>query len=303
MHAITQFPEEQTPALLQHLGLPATMEGAAARVLLVNLSGDLAGQAGGFAVVWPTPGVAKLWLHVAPPFRREGRGVALLKALVHAAQAWGLTTLRLVEALDAPDARWFTAHGFAVWAELSEFSFRVDASDRLLHRLWERLKNTIPPEAEMVTLAEAEQRGFALEIAQQQAQAVGGLPSMLLEKIALAKVSGDDLHVSLDKSLVIILKGEWVAFSLARFDLQRGCWMIDGMVVAPAFRDGWATIWMRYELVQTGLRVGRSNEYRVQARSDQTNTTSFARKLGAQRVFTKLLLEIQVPVNTPAMPR
>lgn len=293
MHATTLIPNDQTPALLQHLGLPVAMVQVPGQVWMVDLAGDRKGQAAGFAVVWPTPGVAKLWLHVAPPFRRQGRGHDLLAAVLAAAQASGAKTLRLVEAMDTAQARWFTGQGFDVWSELNEFSFRIDTSERLLQRLWERLKKTIPPQAEMITLAEADQRGLSLEIAQHQALAVGGLPSMLLEKMARAQADRDDpdLHVSLDKSLVIVLQGTLVAFSLARFDLHRACWMIDGMYVAPAYRDGWATLWMRYELVQTGRRVGRSNEYRVQARSDQTNTASFARKLGAECVSTKLLLE------------
>ena len=66
--------------------------------------------------------------------------------------------------------------------------------------------------------------------------------------------------------------------------------MIDGFSVASAFRDGWATLWPRYELVQTGLRLGRTPQYRVRARNDQTNTVAFARRLGALALAPRYLM-------------
>ena len=72
--------------------------------------------------------------------------------------------------------------------------------------------------------------------------------------------------------------------------VARACWMIDGFYVASAFRDGWATLWLRYELVQTGLRLGRTPQYRVRARNDQTNTVAFARRLGALALAPRYLM-------------
>lgn len=267
------------------------MDGVAAQVWMASLGGERAGQAAGFCVLWPTSVIGKLWLHVAPEFRLQGVGRTLLEALERSPFITGIQSLRLTEALDEFSSPWFERHGFSAWNELNEFSFRINESDRLLRRLWDRVKKTIPPSAEMITLAEADQRGFSAFIAKLQALAVGGFPSMLLQKIAHAKASGDDQSISLDNSLIIVLNGQLLAFALNRFDPHQACWFIDGMYVAPEFRDGWATIWMRYELVQTGLRLGRTNECRVQARNDQTNTLRFARRLGAKRVSTKRLLE------------
>ena len=301
MYEIVKFPNQpQTRALLEHLGLPLLMDQAAAQVWMARLAGDHEGQAAGFAVLWPAPSVAKLWLHVVPAFRQQGVGGDLLSSILQQGNLEAPRALRLVSAVEAECAAWFVRRGFNAWGQLHEYSFQIDQSERLLHRLWERLKKTIPPAAEMISLADADGRGFSTEISRLQAVAVGGLATMLLQQMNLAKVSGDDLHVSLDKSLVIVLQGKLVAYSLARFDSRHGCWMIDGMYVAPAFRDAWATIWLRHELVQTGLRLGGSNEYRVQARSDQINTIQFARKLGASYVGGKVLLEKPLPKATAA---
>jgi hypothetical protein len=105
----------------------------------------------------------------------------------------------------------------------------------------------------------------------------------------------DAFHLGLRKRETaikqVLLGGELVAFALARFDTGLACWMIDGFYVAPAYRDGWATLWLRYELIQTGLRLGRSKYYRVRARNDHTNTVAFARRLGAQTQGQRYLME------------
>jgi hypothetical protein len=142
----------------------------------------------------------------------------------------------------------------------------------------------------MLSFEAAQRAGWGPEIARLQAQAVGGLPSMLQERMAQAAQSGSDEGISLDHSLVVMLGGELVAFALARFDVGQACWMIDGFYVAPAFRDGWATLWLRSELIQTGLRLGRTPQYRVRARDDQSNTVAFARRLGAQAQAPRYLM-------------
>jgi GNAT superfamily N-acetyltransferase len=282
--------------VLAHLGLPQTLDGAPARLWMAR-DGAPAAPAAGFAVRWSGAHRHWLWLHVAEPARRQGVGSALLEAV--RTQAAPNISWRLVDAVDASHRDWFVRHGFVSWGHVREYAFDLEASARGLERIWQRLKHRIPPQADMLSLEQAHHAGWTPEIARLQAQAVGGLPSMLQERMARAAQKsaevgsdeGTDEGISLPHSLVIVLGGELVAFALARFDDALGCWMIDGFYVASAFRDGWATLWLRYELVQTGLRLGRTPQYRVRARNDQTNTVAFARRLGAQALEARYLME------------
>lgn len=274
--------------VLAHLGLPHTLDGAPARVWMARAGAASGTPAAGFAVRWSSAHMHWLWLHVAEPARGQGAGSALLAAVRSQASA-GLPW-RLVDAVDAFERDWFVRHGFACWGHVCEYAFDLAASARSLERLWQRLKHRIPPQADMLSLEQAQHAGWAPEIARLQAQAVGGLPSMLQERMAQAAQTGSDEAISLAHSLVVVLGGQLVAFALARFDSMRASWMIDGFYVAPAFRDGWATLWLRYELVQTGLRLGRTPQYRVRARNDQTNTVAFARRLGALALAPRYLL-------------
>lgn len=276
-------------AVLAHLSLPKTLDGAPARIWMARASAASGTPAAGFAVRWSSAHRHWLWLHVAQPARGQGAGSALLAAV--RSQAGAGMPWRLVDAVDAFERDWFVRHGFVSWGHVCEYAFDLLASAQTLERLWLRLKHRIPPRADMLSLAQAQQAGWAPEIARLQAQAVGGLPSMLQERMAQAGQTGSDEDISLADSLVVVLDGQLVAFALARFDSLRACWMIDGFYVAPAFRDGWATLWLRYELVQTGLRLGRTPQFRVRARNDQTNTVAFARRMGAQALATRYLME------------
>lgn len=276
-------------AVLSHLGLPHTVDGASARVWLARADTGADPLAAGFAVRWSSPRRHWFWLHVAGPYRRQGVGQQLLVGAQRQAKA-GLPW-RLVDAVDATELAWFARHGFVPWSQVAEYGFDLTASAHALERIWQRLKHRIPPQADMLSLDQAQQAGWGLEIARLQAQAVGGMPSMLQERMAQAAQTGSDAAISLANSLVVLLGGALVAFALARFDPEKDCWMIDGFYVAPAFRDGWATLWLRYELVQTGLRLGRTPHYRVRARDDQTNTVAFARRMGATLLAQRYLLE------------
>ena len=279
---------EPGAAVLAHLGLPQKLDGAVARIWMARQGSWVNEPAAGFAVRWSSAHMHWLWLHVAAPWRGQGAGRALLTAACAGASpsmGW-----RLVDAVDASDRGWFTRQGFVSWGLVCEYAFDLGASAQALERLWQRLKHRIPPQADMLSLDEAQSAGWGPEIARLQAQAVGGLPSMLQERMALAVQTGSDEGISLAHSLVVVLGGQLVAFALARFDRQQTCWMIDGFYVAPAFRDGWATMWLRYELVQTGLRLGRTPHYRVRARNDQTNTMAFARRMGAQPLAHRYLM-------------
>ena len=275
-------------AVLAHLGLPHTLDGAPARVWMACEGSSATVAAAGFAVRWSSEHMHWLWLHVAPPARGQGAGSALLAAV--RSQASASVPWRLVDAVDASERDWFVGHGFVSWGHVCEYAFDLNASAQALERLWLRLKHRIPPQADMLSLEQAQHAGWAPEIARLQAQAVGGLPSMLQERMAHAAQTGSDEGISLAHSLVVVLGGQLVAFALARFDTARACWMIDGFYVASAFRDGWATLWLRYELVQTGLRLGRTPQYRVRARNDQTNTVAFARRLGALALAPRYLM-------------
>ena len=276
-------------AVLAHLGLPKTLDGASARVWMARAGAASGTPAAGFAVRWSSAHRHWLWLHVAPPTRGQGAGSALLAAV--RSQASAGMPWRLVDAVDASDRDWFLRHAFVCWGHVGEYAFDLVASAQALERLWLRLKHRIPSQAEMLSLEQAQHAGWAPEIARLQAQAVGGLPSMLQERMAQAAQTGSDEGISLAHSLVVVLGGQLVAFALARFDSMRACWMIDGFYVAPAFRDGWATLWLRYELVQTGLRLRRAPQFRVRARNDQTNTVAFARRMGAQALAMRYLME------------
>ena len=289
MILITELAAADSAAtVLAHLGLPRTLDGAPARVWMAREGSQAKAPAAGFAVLWSSVHMHWLWLHVAAPSRRQGAGKALLAAARDGAQP--SVPWRLVVAVDASDRDWFKRQGFVLWGHVCEYVFDLSASAEALERLWQRLKHRIPPQADMLSLEAAQRAGWGPEIARLQAQAVGGLPSMLQERMAQAVQSGSDEGISLAHSLVVMLGGELVAFALARFDLGQACWMIDGFYVAPAFRDGWATLWLRYELVQTGLRLGRTPQYRVRARDDQSNTVAFARRLGAQAQAPRYLM-------------
>lgn len=296
MIAVTELDPGQTaPAVLDHLGLPPVVDGADARVWMVQVGVGTGAPADGFVVRWSSPRKHWLWLHVAPPMRRQGLGSALLAVAQRQAakdRAW-----RLVEAVDAPELAWFARHGFVPWGQVGEYAFDLSASAQALERLWQRLKHRIPPQADMVSLAQAQETGWGPEIARLQAQTVGGFAPMLQQRMAHSAQTGSDAGLSLDHSLVVLLEGVLVGFALARFDARQHCWMIDGFYVAPAFRDGWATLWLRYELVQTGLRLGRTPQYRVRARNDQTNTVAFARRMGASAQEPRYLLEAPLPLS------
>lgn len=290
MLVVTELSSDPTAgAILSHLGLPTTLDGAGARLWMARPGAAAGSPAAGFAVRWTSARRHWLWLHVVPDQRRQGTGRALLAAVQTEAAVdrdW-----RLVDAVDASDRDWFVRHGFVSWGEVYEYAFELEASAHAMERLWQRLKHRIPAQADMLSLEQAQGAGWMPDIARLQAQAVGGLPSMVLERIARAHRTGSDEGVSLAHSLVVVLDGELVAFALARFDTGLASWMIDGFYVAPAFRDGWATLWLRYELVQTGLRLGRTKYYRVRARNDQTNTLAFARRMGAQAQERRHLVE------------
>lgn len=275
-------------AVLAHLGLPQNLDGASARIWMAR-QGTLTNEpAAGFSVRWSSAHMHWLWLHVAAPWRSQGAGKALLAAARDRANP--SVRWRLVDAVDASDRGWFSRQGFVSWGLVCEYAFDLSASAQALERLWQRLKHLIPPQADMLSLDEAQNAGWAPEIARLQAQAVGGLPSMLQERMAQAAQTSSDEGISLAHSLVVVLGSKLVAFALVRFDREQTCWMIDGFYVAPAFRDGWATLWLRYELVHTGLRLGRTPHYRVRARNDQTNTMAFARRLGAKALTPRYLM-------------
>lgn len=289
--SITEIAQiEAVTTVLGHLGLPKTLDGVPGRVWMARAGATSGAPAAGFAVRWSSAHMHWLWLHVAEPARGQGAGSALLAAV--RSQADANTSWRLVDAVDASERDWFVRRGFVAWGHVCEYAFDLVASAQALERLWQRLKRHIPPQADMLSLEQARHAGWAPEIARLQAQAVGGLPSMLQERMVQAAQNGSDEGISLAHSLVVVLGGQLVAFALARFDSMRASWMIDGFYVAPAFRDGWATLWLRYELVQTGLRLGRTPQYRVRARNDQTNTVAFARRLGAQALALRYLMAV-----------
>ncbi len=276
-------------AVLSHLGLPTSLGGASARLWMGRPGAAADLPAAGFAVRWSSPRRHWLWLHVVPLQRHQGIGRALLAAAQN--DAAGDRPWRLVDAVAASDRDWFLRHGFVSWGQIYEYAFDLEASAQALERPWERLKRRIPVQADMLSLAQAKQNGWMPEIARLQAQAVGGLASMVLERIAQAQRTGSDEGVSLAHSLVVVLDNALLAFALKRFDTALNCWVIDGFYVAPAYRNGWVTLWLRYELMQAGLRLSRANEFRVRARDDQTSTLAFARRMGAQAQELRYLME------------
>lgn len=288
MTQITELSGAPCQTTLTQLGLPQSLDGVQARVWMALGPSHASRFAVGFAVRWTCPRMNWLWIHVTASSRGEGVGGQLLYAAGYPAS--DAQTWQLVEAVEAPYLAWFDRRGFKPWAQVSEYGFDLTASSAALERVWLRLKGRIPPQAEMMALKYALDQGWGEDIARLQAQAVGGLPSMLLDRIALAAQTSSDAGISLDHSLVIVLGGALIAFALASFDPQKHSWMIDGFYVAPPYRDNWATLWLRYELVQTGLRLGRTPQFRVRARNDQTNTVAFARRLGAARLETGYLL-------------
>ena len=202
----------------------------------------------------------------------------------------GIERLNLISALEPADAPWFIKRGFGVSQQFRNYSIQGDVATAQLRRVWERLKSKVPPEAQLITLAEAIERGLLAEISQKQASVTGGVADRVLKHIQSAMDTGSDELVSLQSSLVGLLDGQIVGILMVRFDYRQVIWIVEAMYLDPAYRDGWALIWMRFAIAEVLLGTARTNECQFEAQDAQPAIIRLAHRLKALEVSGRVLL-------------
>jgi GNAT superfamily N-acetyltransferase len=179
-------------------------------------------------------------VHVIPPCRRRGIGQQLVEACAAAAgnRAAALYAWQPVPA-QSDDAQRYRQLGFDRTVTLLEGHTEVERAFSHLNPLYEQVveRGWIPPEARLAPL----DAGHAAQIARLHVDYLGGQYEQII-----AAVRGElPLRYVPDLSPVLLVEGQIRGFTLARMQAE-GIAAVDATVVHPAFRRGWANLWLKF---------------------------------------------------------
>jgi len=225
------------------------------------------------------PGVG---LHVIEPARGKGIGRQLLSAIESVASA------RAAEAIFAAHRVELGTVAESDWIRLGFSSHETVETQRLplaqfeprLGPLLGRMHDRIPASARIIPLYRANLPGvLTLHL-----DCMGGDRGDVYRRLR-----GDGTGAFHPRySKVLTVDGRIVGCILAHRKDQETA-IVDADIVAPAFRGGWANVWLKLEATRGALRLGIKN-FEYTSFDHYADTRSFTRKLGGTTVKTTALM-------------
>jgi GNAT superfamily N-acetyltransferase len=222
-------------------------------------------------------------VHVVTVWRRRGVGRALLDLVAATVRgdAAGLQPWTAV-AEGGEAAAFFLACDFAIHHRVLHFAGEVARAAAAFapHRAWLEKTGRIPSNARIVPLSEAP----AAEVAHLMAREFGSSPAA-----ALARLRGEvGTPFAPERSVVLLVNGAVMGAQMWSIAVD-GTPEVDVNVISPHLRRGWANVLLTHE----GFRVGQAKgtqAFRFYCHEDVVDTVNIARRSGAQRVRTDLVL-------------
>jgi hypothetical protein len=248
---------------------------------------------GAAAINWAATGdppAFQVMVHLLADKRRRGVGRALLNATeaavrgeTPALQPWS----PLTEGSEA--ALFCLANGFSLHHRMLHFVAEAATLEAVLATYRAKLDRAgwIPPGARVVPLHAAP----APEVAQLVSREFHLNPTAFLARLRGA--AGRPLDA--ERSVVLLLDGKVVGAQLASVGAD-GIPDIEANVVIPTLRRGWANLLLNHESARIGLAKG-SRRFRFFCDERVIDTVNFARRGGAERTRTALVLLRDVPVR------
>jgi GNAT superfamily N-acetyltransferase len=248
---------------------------------------------GAAAINWAATGdppAFQVMVHVLADKRRGGVGRALLNATeaavrgeAPALQPWS----PLTEGSEA--ASFCLANGFTLHHRMLHFAAEAAALEAMLATYRAKLDRAgwIPPGARVVALHAAP----APEVAQLVSREFHLDPAAFLARLRGAAGRPFDA----ERSVVLLLDGKVVGAQMASLGAD-GIPDIEANVVIPTLRRGWANLLLNHESARVGLAKG-SRRFRFFCDERVIDTVNFARRGGAERTRTALVLMRDVPAG------
>jgi len=221
---------------------------------------------------WRTPPGFPLLVEVVPSARRRGVGRALVEAAAALATgeapglwAWDL----LAEASKA--ARFLAACGFAPRTRVRDYRVEVAAAASVASAVVARLRERgrVPPGARVVPLREADLAAVARLVTWE----LGTAPTDLRARLAAGTA-----EFNLDHSLALLAGSHLAGAVLIRWEAEP---VADAIVVAPAYRGGWANALMLDAITALGRAVGATH-FRFIAEQGVRDTVKLASRAGGE---------------------
>lgn len=234
-------------------------------------------------------------LRVIVPARGRGIGRALMTRVVEQAVGHGIPALYAWEWVepDGEAARAWAAFGFSPWQRRLEFEADLERAHAVLLPLYERAREEgwIPPAARIVPLADADHEA----VARLHVQCLGGTRRLLLPLLRGSAADAFDPACS----RVLLLDGRVAGFTLGRVHADAGYADVDGNVVDPSLRLGWANLLLKFEaasvLLARGIRTIRYASFR-----QHTDTHRVSRQVGARLLRTMVQMRRDLAPTPPA---
>ena len=231
------------------------------------------------------PGVA---LHVAPPWRRQGIGAALIGELMAAAQQRQAEAIYAISRVDSEsdEHRAWQRLGFTALEHVVEHELRLSRVVERLSPIWDRIvaHQWTPPDARVVSLYEADRT----EVAELHLRELGGD-----RRDQLRKLRGDGLGAYQQVYSRVLLMGsrvrpQVVGCLLAR-RVDRETALVEANVIDREVRGGWANVWLKLEAARGAQSLG-IKKFVFRTFDRYQDTRAFTEQVGGKKLRTELLM-------------
>lgn len=217
------------------------------------------------------PGVM---VHVIEPCRRRGVGRSLCDALMAAASSLGSRAIYAAQRCEfggAAIAGWRQL-GFQVCETVEEHELPLAGFGPRLAPLVARMQQQgrIPVDARIVPLHAADRK----QVLQLHLDHLGGDRESLYRKLR-----GDGAGAFHPRYSRVLMVGEQIAGCILAHRKSRHVAAVDAVIVAPAFRHGWANAWLKLEATQGALSLGITH-FHYTTFDHYDDTRFFTAKLG-----------------------
>jgi len=265
--------------------LPETFGPSNAPEALVSFSrcGELAGAA---TIGWQAVGDPAAFLvavHVVPAYRKQGLGRALVDAAAVLVKG-EVSFLQPWKALreDSETAAFCLRSGFTVHHRILHFLGEAEKMEAMLATYREKLDRSgyIPDGARVVKLPDAP----AAEVANLVGREFHNNPERMQARLEGRVGKPPDPQ----RSVVLLLDGLVVGAQLVSIAAD-GIPEVEGNVVIPSLRRGWANLLLTHEGTRTGVLHG-SRQFRFFCDDRVIDTVNLARRSGAERTATDVVL-------------
>lgn len=200
----------------------------------------------------PHPG-PRVALHVVPPWRRRGVGRQLLRWADRAAGRRGAQALYAWSSLEADSQL------EKIWKYLgfnqsqSHPLTEVDAAKTVSHlqQIFDRIqrKRPIPELARIVPLGAVD----PAQVIRLHLEYLGGNEALILDRLRGSAPERFDLHLS----QTLLMNQQVQGLALVR-RISANSIFIEGNVLHPTLRKGWANLWLKFESAKVCLAAGIS---------------------------------------------